>query len=1089
MKNHFLIFLISCYWTFFLSYHAQAQKNQDTTIIRAQLNEAEALMDAYKAEEALHILEPIVKQFQRQEHPPVNLYFDLMKDYVRNLYLVDKYAEATSASEKLVQIAGQISPADPVRRAYAWSNYALYASSSQHFETATEAVKKAKQLIAQYQLQQHWVNGYYFYCEQLVFYRKGEFDQCIASANEGIAWYRMWGDTTSREFSGLFKSVGVTHLIKGEYEKGLKNTLKAIELVEQFNGKDHPLALNQYNNLGIYYKQKGDYKKALDCYRQVVKIAKKAYGEKNDYLAGTYNNMGLIYNKQGDYYRAVNYLELSENIDKALQGENYDGLTFTYTNLGSVYSNLQQYPKAIKYLTEALRIKRLLYGESHPLIGQTYSTIASIYIAMGDFGPALEHQKKAIAVRTRSFSPTHVRLTYDYHQLASIHQQLKQYGQAIAYYEKSNRILKENLAGKHDFFAANHLQLARILAQLNNFKSAFEHLELAFNYLNYDPETQRMSEVNSLPRLQNVLEEVARLHFKKYFLSGRLEDLESAHRYSKNSLEVFQSLRRSVREDASRTILADRKFSIFENALNICFELYRKTNRFSYMEDAFEVMEYSKSFNLLSALRNTEAADFAGLPQKLQEEEKELRLKLKSLQNEKANLFDSKEFEEQVLNRLNENIFQTNILYNELLNRIEEDYPDYYRIKYSSQSISIADLQTDILKEGEVFLEYVLGDSSIYTISIGKRRCIFSRKALPLSFLDLVNDFRNGLQTGNYRDNDVLHLSVQFQELLFGKQLASFGKEVNRLIIVPDGILGYLPFEALSLNNNANELLIQRYTVSYAYSAALLREQLKSPNRAAKHLFGGFAADYSTFQLPEEKKAPGTPIATLVRGDLLPLPNAKKEVTAIAELLDGHSFTDAQASEKIFKESAGDYQIIHLSLHTLFNDLAPLQSDLIFTPSQDSLEDGYLTTAELYNIPLNAQLAVLSACNTGVGKIHRGEGIMSLSRALSHVGVPAVIMSLWKVPDHATAKIMIAFYRHLQTGLPKDEALRKAKLDYLDSVVEPDERRPFYWAGFVAVGNMEPINFPQKGRLWRVLGSVLSLALGILLFRRLKLAS
>ena len=188
---------------------------------------------------------------------------------------------------------------------------------------------------------------------------------------------------------------------------------------------------------------------------------------------------------------------------------------------------------------------------------------------------------------------------------------------------------------------------------------------------------------------------------------------------------------------------------------------------------------------------------------------------------------------------------------------------------------------------------------------------------------------------------------------------------------------------------------------------------------------------------------------------------SEKEVRDINRILSGKIFIHQDASESNFKQYARDANIIHLATHVLIDDNAPLYSRFLFSTANDTLEDGLLHTHELYNMHLNASLAVLSACNTGTGKMVRGEGIMSLARGFMYENCPNVLVSLWPVDDKTTAEIMQLFYAGLKQGLNKDNALREAKLTYLKNADEV-KSNPFYWANFILIGDANPIHFKHK---------------------------
>lgn len=200
-----------------------------------------------------------------------------------------------------------------------------------------------------------------------------------------------------------------------------------------------------------------------------------------------------------------------------------------------------------------------------------------------------------------------------------------------------------------------------------------------------------------------------------------------------------------------------------------------------------------------------------------------------------------------------------------------------------------------------------------------------------------------------------------------------------------------------------------------------------------------------------------------LRGSLIPLNWAEKEVVGISEMMNGETYCHGRATEKIFKAKAPSAGILHIATHAVVNDGNPMFSKLVFAADSNSNEDGYLNTYELYDMKLNASMVVLSACNTGYGKLVRGEGIMSLARGFMYAGCPSIVMSLWSVDDQSTSLLMRHFYKGLVNGQSKDEALRQAKLDFLKNADEV-KSNPFYWSGMIFIGDISPIVMKQKAK-------------------------
>ncbi|MBL4649707.1 MAG: CHAT domain-containing protein [Aureispira sp.] len=217
------------------------------------------------------------------------------------------------------------------------------------------------------------------------------------------------------------------------------------------------------------------------------------------------------------------------------------------------------------------------------------------------------------------------------------------------------------------------------------------------------------------------------------------------------------------------------------------------------------------------------------------------------------------------------------------------------------------------------------------------------------------------------------------------------------------------------------------------------------------------AADYDSPSFTQNNR---TEEDLLIRQHLIPLPGVVNEVKALEKIVLGTFLYGNDASEEVFKNKFADHGIIHLAMHGILNQKNPIASSLAFTENGSQVEDNFLHASEISNLSLNAQLVVLSACETGYGKFERGEGIMSLARSFMHAGVPSLVVSLWQVNDYSTAKIMEKFYIELKNGRSKSEALRAAKLFYLENTKDISAH-PALWAAFIQLGNPDPLELKQ----------------------------
>jgi CHAT domain-containing protein len=201
------------------------------------------------------------------------------------------------------------------------------------------------------------------------------------------------------------------------------------------------------------------------------------------------------------------------------------------------------------------------------------------------------------------------------------------------------------------------------------------------------------------------------------------------------------------------------------------------------------------------------------------------------------------------------------------------------------------------------------------------------------------------------------------------------------------------------------------------------------------------------------------------RDYLLPIPGAQVEVENLQKIFRSKVYQGNKATEHNFKAMASNYSILHLAMHTVINNKNPLYSKLVFYHNSDTIDDGLLNTSELFGMQLNADLAVLSACNTGTGKLEQGEGIMSLSRGFFYAGVPSIVMTSWAVEDQSGAELMSSFYKYLAEGKAKNEALRLAKIDYLDNA-DQLKAHPHFWAAYMNIGDVSPILNLKKPFPW-----------------------
>ncbi|NTV83405.1 MAG: CHAT domain-containing protein, partial [Bacteroidales bacterium] len=391
----------------------------------------------------------------------------------------------------------------------------------------------------------------------------------------------------------------------------------------------------------------------------------------------------------------------------------------------------------------------------------------------------------------------------------------------------------------------------------------------------------------------------------------------------------------------------------------------------------------------------------------------------------------------------------------------KQNYPDYYKLKYDPTVVTVDQLQ-DVLKKNEVIIEYTLSEEFVYIFLISSRKFEVKKVTIDKTLVQDIFNLRDNLDfrhVPEYSYQDFMEYQITAFKLYSRLiQPVASSLEEKKVIIIPDEELNYLSFESLVKDIILSDTIVFRNLpyfiktnpISYAPSATIFA-MIKN-GRVPELNTGVLALAPSSSMITRSMLANNAELAKELEGDL-ELPGAIWEAENILKMMKGMKLIGEEATEAEFKKLAPSYDILHFATHTRIDNENPLSSVLSFYPYDGSGEDGMLHTYEIYNLDLKGELAVLSACSTGNGKLEKGEGVISLARAFTYAGMPSVMMTLWDVEDISTGNILPFFYRLLREGYDKDIALRQAKLKYLERTKPEIETHPAFWSGFVLYGN------------------------------------
>ncbi len=828
----------------------------------------------------------------------------------------------------------------------------------------------------------------------------------------------------------VYNHLGDIKNIRGDYSLSLVYYGKALDILLKDRTQDYDKIISTFSNLGTIYISRGDFGKALENYESALDISSKWSSVNNYNLATIYNNIGIIYNNTGDTAKALAYYEKALDIQIEIPDRDNALIAKSYTNIGGIYISKGDNDKAQLYLDRALDYQIEELGLDHPDIAFTYSRFANIYFKEKKYDKAEEYLLKALNVLMNSYGMKHPLVAFSYNNLGMIFHDQQKYSRALEYYQKA---LISNVGGFDDDDLFVNPQLRSVLSK---------------PYL-----------LESLKRKANAL------YFRYSSDTRARRDLEMAMETFDLSIDLMDLMRNEFKVEDSKLFLSEQTKRTFSNAISVALELNGLLEN-GYLEKGFEFVEKSKSASLLAQLYESEARRFSGIPDQVQRNEKQIKSDLLMyqtlIQKEKQGNSD---YDLLKISEWTNRYSALSREYDSLVFSLEEQYPRYYNLKYGKRTVSVGEIQSN-LPANTVMIEYFLGNSRMYIFTISRN--LFKVTTVPLDngFEKLVVDYYRSLKKVETRK--FAEYSYRLYNYLI-RPVMGYIRSYDRLLIIPDDYLFYVPFETLVSEKfdayepdfTKYEYLIRDYVISYHYSASIwLNNKLEADKKYfGKKSFVGFA--------PEFGDESGE-IANVITGDLAPivpssLPSlyyAREEVKTIRDLFKQHgykatSYLSESASEENFKDNSSGFNFVHIATHGFTNDDQPEFSGLIFSGNSKepsvkiSSEDGVLYSGEMYNLEMEADLVVLSSCESGVGKLIKGEGLIAITRGFLYSGTMNIVFSLWRVSDVHTMRLMVDFYNGMLNNENKANALRDAKLKMIESRTTA---YPKMWGGFVLIG-------------------------------------
>lgn len=773
-------------------------------------------------------------------------------------------------------------------------------------------------------------------------------------------------------------------------------------------------------------------------------------------LYSAYAYAGAMYNIERKYNLAEQYYEKSLRLyEKKKLGE-LKKLP-VYNLLAALYTKKKEYKKSNTFFDKTLKIHLKDKNRYRNNIISSSILMAQNYIDLGQ----LDSVKYCLDITESAMLKNDPFSSRYYDKLAALHIEEGKSKLAFEMYNKSLTIQKEKWEGAKNSDIANVFnKIGQLHESQNNIKKALKYYQKALQQLTADFNSNNLKDNPNIKDSKNNGILFVTLKNKSGALNQADDFLKSLAAVNL-AIVALDSLKPTFESEGDKQLLIENAFPLFETGIEAAYQLYKSTDNKKYIDRAFSYSEKGKSVILLEALLKTRANNFAKIPPGIVEKEKQLKSLITYLEK-RIRRKKNTDLEEQLFDARNE--------YRQFIKTIETKYKNYYDLKYNTEMATVAMVQNH-LESDETLVSYFYGDQAIYVITLGKKSKEFYKVKADHHLGEQINMVHEMLSNPKSDSRKLATLTYELYKRILQPSLQN--KKVAKLTIITDGLLNYIPFGSLNMSKDGLQYLIEDVGISYSSSATLLL-QLKAQNKDNNDVLA-FAPSFNSTVNSDKKHM----------GGLLDLPNNKAEVQQILTYFQGKSFVENDASLQNLNAEVSNYGIIHLATHAVVNDNTPEYSYLAFSPKEQ--EDYLLYVSDIYNLELNANLVTLSACESGIGDLKRGEGLISLSRGFFYSGAASIVNTMWKINDASTSQIMDNFYKHLADGKSKDVALQNAKLDFLKENKQNPLTHPYFWSGFVIAGDTTPVVEKKSIWIWIVGGLFLLVLLGLLAFRRVKL--
>ncbi|MEG4307761.1 CHAT domain-containing protein [Microcoleus sp. AT10_D2] len=869
----------------------------------------------------------------------------------------------------------------------------------------------------------------------------------IVKLEEALKLYREAGDR--RREAVTFSNIGLVYSGLGEKQKALEYYSQSLPL-SRATGDRGGEAIT-LNNIGSVYSELGEKQKALEYFSQSLPL-RRAVGDRRG-EAVTLTNIATVYSGLGEKQKALEYYSQSLPLFQATGDRG--GEAVTLTSIGSVYSELGEKQKALEYYSQSLPLRRAVGDRSGE--ASTLNNIGLVYSGLGEKQKALEYYSQSLPL----FQATGYRggEATTLNNIGSVYSALGEKQKALEYYSQSLPLRRAT--GDRRGEATTLHNIGRVYSDLGEKQKALEYYSQSLPL--FRATGDRRGEATTLYG-------IAYAKRAQGNLTEALTNIES-------SLKIIENLRTKIASPELRSSYFATVQNHYEFYIDLLMQLHKTNPKSGYDTKALEASERSRARSLLELLQESNANIREGISPDLLQQEKSVQQQLDDIEKQRIETISSPNPNATKIDEIDKQRLALLQQYQEVQTKIRTASPRYAALT-QPQPLTLPEIQKQILDENTILLQYSLGKDRSYlwvVTSTGVTSYELPKRA------DIETAAKNFLETITspiQRDipQQVAQASANLGQVILQPAAAQLGNK--RLLIVPDGVLHYTPFQALNISQTAGQntnvpLIVEHeiITLPSASTLAILRQNYgdrKPPSRNLAILADPVFSPEDerikgkiTQATTEKLEANNLGLNQSLRASNRQWPPerlafTRQEAQTISSLFPSASSTqkiDFDASRTTATDgSLANYQIVHFATHGLANSQNPELSGIVMSMVDDkgNLVNGFLRLTDIFNLKLAANLVVLSACQSGMGQNVRGEGMVGLTRGFMYAGAQRVAVSLWNVDDEGTSVLMQKFYQKMvQQKLAPAAALRAAQIEMMQ---EEKWKSPYYWAAFTLQG-------------------------------------